>query len=110
MRRDGGSVFPAHANTGDPNDPVEACPLMRSHRRAAIDDQKFRVRGSNHQTFEKLDEDIGAQGRCGWPQRNSELRGLQREGEIIDAFLAAQHQKNPLFLRKRHAQIRRLNV
>ena len=31
MRRDGGSVFPAHANTGDPNGPVEACPLMRSH-------------------------------------------------------------------------------
>ena len=24
MRRDGGSVFPAHANTGDPNGPVEA--------------------------------------------------------------------------------------
>ena len=43
-------------------------------------------------------------------QRNSELRGLQRENEIIDAFLAAQHQKDPLFLRKRHAQIRRLNV
>ena len=33
MRRDGGSVFPAHANTGDPNGPVEACPLMRSHAR-----------------------------------------------------------------------------
>jgi hypothetical protein len=80
------------------------------NRRAAIDDQKYRVHGSNHQTFEKLDEDIGAQGRYGWPQRNSELRGLQREGEIIDAFLAAQHKKNPLFLRKRHAQIRRLNV
>ena len=28
-------------------------------RRAAIDDQKYRVRGSNHQTFENLDEDIG---------------------------------------------------
>ena len=39
--------------------------------------------------------------------RNSELRGLQRESEIIDAFLAARHQKNPLFLRKRHAQIHR---
>jgi CRP-like cAMP-binding protein len=38
-----------------------------------------------------------SQGRYGWPQRNSELRGLQRESEIIDAFLAAQHQKNPLF-------------
>ena len=43
-------------------------------------------------------------GRC----RNSELRGLQRESEIIDAFLAAQHQKDPLFLRKRDSQIRRL--
>ena len=28
-------------------------------RRTAIDDQEYRVRGSNHQTFEKLDEDIG---------------------------------------------------
>src|SRR5471030_475188 len=28
-------------------------------RRAAIDDQEYWVRGSNHQTFEKLDEDIG---------------------------------------------------
>src|SRR5436190_22900572 len=33
MRRDGGSVFPAHANTGDPDGPVEACPLMRSQAR-----------------------------------------------------------------------------
>ncbi|MBP1092705.1 hypothetical protein JOE50_003235 [Bradyrhizobium japonicum] len=33
MRRDGGSVFPAHANTGDPNGPIEACPLMRTHAR-----------------------------------------------------------------------------
>ena len=33
MRRDGGSVFPAHASTGDPNGPVEAYPLMRSHAR-----------------------------------------------------------------------------
>src|SRR6185295_15418235 len=33
LRRDGGSVFPAHANTGDPNGPVEACPVMRSHAR-----------------------------------------------------------------------------
>ena len=33
MRRDGGSVFPAHANTGDPNGPVEAWTLMRSHAR-----------------------------------------------------------------------------
>ena len=33
MRRDGGSVFPAHANTGDPNGPLEACPLMRSQAR-----------------------------------------------------------------------------
>jgi hypothetical protein len=33
MRRDGGSVFPARANTGDPNGPVEACPLMSSHAR-----------------------------------------------------------------------------
>ena len=33
MRREGGSVFPAHANTGDPNGPVEACPLMSSHAR-----------------------------------------------------------------------------
>jgi hypothetical protein len=33
MRRYGGSVFPAHANTGDPSGPVEACPLMRSQAR-----------------------------------------------------------------------------
>ena len=33
MRRDGGSIFPAHANTGDPNGPLEACPLMRSQAR-----------------------------------------------------------------------------
>jgi len=33
MRRDGGSVFPALANTGDPNGPVEACPLMSSQAR-----------------------------------------------------------------------------
>src|SRR5262245_17500124 len=33
MRRDGGSVFPARVNTGDPNGPVEACPLIRSHAR-----------------------------------------------------------------------------
>ena len=33
MRRDGGSVFPAHANTGDPNGPLEACPLIRSQAR-----------------------------------------------------------------------------
>src|SRR5262245_49183773 len=26
-------VFPAHANTGDPNSPFEACPLRRSHAR-----------------------------------------------------------------------------
>jgi hypothetical protein len=32
MSRHGGSVFPAHANTGDPNSPFEACPLRRSHR------------------------------------------------------------------------------
>ena len=32
-KRDGGSVFPAHANTGDPNGPREACPLMRSQAR-----------------------------------------------------------------------------
>ncbi len=31
MRRDGGPVFPAHANPGDPNGPFEACPLMRTH-------------------------------------------------------------------------------
>src|SRR6266498_1438713 len=30
MRRDGGSVFPALASTGDPNGPFEACPLMRT--------------------------------------------------------------------------------
>jgi hypothetical protein len=30
LSRDGGSVFPAHANTGDPNSPVEAFPLMSS--------------------------------------------------------------------------------
>jgi transposase len=29
MRRDGGSVFPVPAKTGDPNSPVEADPLMR---------------------------------------------------------------------------------
>ena len=33
MRRDGGSVFPAHANTGDPNGPLEAFPLMSSPAR-----------------------------------------------------------------------------
>ena len=33
MKRDGGSVFPAHANTDDPNGPLEAFPLMRSHAR-----------------------------------------------------------------------------
>ena len=33
MKRDGGSVFPAHANTGDPNGPVGADSLMRSHAR-----------------------------------------------------------------------------
>ena len=33
MRRDGGSVFLACANTGDPNGPVEVFPLMRSHAR-----------------------------------------------------------------------------
>jgi hypothetical protein len=33
MRRDGKSVFPAHASTGDPNGPFEACPLIRSHAR-----------------------------------------------------------------------------
>jgi NADPH:quinone reductase-like Zn-dependent oxidoreductase len=33
MRRDGGSVFPARANTGDPNGTFEACPVMRSHAR-----------------------------------------------------------------------------
>src|ERR1700733_1242114 len=32
MRRDGGSVFPAHANTGDPTGPFEVCPTMRSTR------------------------------------------------------------------------------
>ena len=29
----------------------------------------------------------------GWVQRNSQLRGLQRESEIIDAFLAARNTK-----------------
>ena len=29
MKRDGGSVFPAPAKTGDPNGPVEADPLIR---------------------------------------------------------------------------------
>jgi transposase len=33
MRRDGGTVFPALANTGDPDGPVEACPLMSSQAR-----------------------------------------------------------------------------
>ena len=33
IRRDGGSVFPAHANTGDPDGPIQACPLMRTHAR-----------------------------------------------------------------------------
>ena len=28
MKRDGGSVSPAHANTDDPNGPLEAFPLM----------------------------------------------------------------------------------
>ena len=30
---DGGSVFPAHANTGDTNGPFEACPVIRSQAR-----------------------------------------------------------------------------
>jgi hypothetical protein len=30
IKRNGRSIFPAHANTGDPNGPVEACPLIRS--------------------------------------------------------------------------------
>src|SRR5215467_6453858 len=29
----GATVFPAHARTGDPNSPLEAYPLMRSHAR-----------------------------------------------------------------------------
>ena len=33
MRWDGGSVFPAHANTGDSFGPIEAFPLMSSHAR-----------------------------------------------------------------------------
>jgi hypothetical protein len=33
MRRDGGSVFTAHAKSGDPNGPLEVCPLMRTHAR-----------------------------------------------------------------------------
>ncbi|SRR6266568_3388356 len=32
-RQNGGSVFRARANTGDPNGPIEACPLMRTHAR-----------------------------------------------------------------------------
>ena len=31
--RYGGSVFRARANTGDPNGPIEACPLTRTHAR-----------------------------------------------------------------------------
>ena len=38
MRRDGGSVFRARANTGDPNGLIEACPIMRTHPRADIHD------------------------------------------------------------------------
>src|SRR6266478_3446063 len=45
MRRDGGSVFPAHANTGDPNGPIEACPLIRTH--ALMQDRSPPVR-RNH--------------------------------------------------------------
>ena len=33
LRQDGGSVFPAHANTGDPNSPFEAFRLMSSPAR-----------------------------------------------------------------------------
>jgi len=33
LERDGGSVFPAHANTADPNGSVEAYPVMRTHAR-----------------------------------------------------------------------------
>ena len=29
----GGSVFSAHSNTGDPNGPFEACPIIRSQAR-----------------------------------------------------------------------------
>ena len=36
MRRDGGSVFPALANTGDPNGPFEARPLTRLTNGKAI--------------------------------------------------------------------------
>jgi hypothetical protein len=35
MRRDGGSVLPAHANTGDPNGPFEAGPLIRPAERSS---------------------------------------------------------------------------
>jgi hypothetical protein len=38
MRRDGGSVFPAHAKTGAPTGPIEACRIMSSHARADIHD------------------------------------------------------------------------
>src|SRR5271169_6043762 len=43
MRRDGGSVFPAHANTGDPDGPVEAC---SANERADIHD------GPEHDTLQ----------------------------------------------------------
>jgi len=33
MKRDGGPVFPAPANPGDPDGPFEACRLMRTHAR-----------------------------------------------------------------------------
>src|SRR3984893_18176790 len=45
MRRDGGSVLPAHANTGDPNGPFEAGPLI-DRTRADIHD------GSEHNTLQ----------------------------------------------------------
>jgi hypothetical protein len=33
MRRDGGPLFPAHANPGDPDGPFEAWQLMRTQAR-----------------------------------------------------------------------------
>jgi hypothetical protein len=34
-------------------------------------------------------------------KRHSELGGLQRESEILDAFLATQHEETPLILSKK---------
>jgi len=45
-RQNGGSVFRARANTGDPNGPIEVCPLIRTQRAPDIHD------GPEHNTLQ----------------------------------------------------------